>query len=262
MFKHTLQMLLAACLLTGFLLAADNPFVGDWKLNPSKSKLTDQMKVESLGANQYAFDFQGDGSAETVVIDGTDQPGISGTTLSVAAVGPDAWKVVRKKDGRVLITANWKLSNNGNTLTDNFNAVSPSGSASTVDYVYQRRGGGGSGFAGTWVSTSEAVNFTYVLQFRAYEGDGLSIIDSTSNLTRNMKLDGKDYPNVGENAAIIAASSLRRIDEHTLELTDKKSNGKVYDTREIKLSSDLKTLTMVPHTTGRTEPNVLVFERQ
>jgi len=90
----------------------------------------------------------------------------------------------------MLITANRKLSNNGNTLTDNFNEISPTGSASTVDYVYQRKGGG-SGFAGTWVSTSEAVNFTYVLQIRPYEGDGFSIIDSSSNLTRNMKLDGK-----------------------------------------------------------------------
>jgi hypothetical protein len=261
MFRRILQLLLVASVLTGILRAADNPFVGDWKLNPSKSKLTDQMKVESLGANKYAFDFQGDGSAETIVIDGTDQPGISGTTLSVTAMGPDAWKVVRRKNGRMLITANWKLSNNGNTLTDNFNAVSPTGSASTVDYVYQRKGGG-SGFAGTWVSTSEAVNFVYVIQIRPYEGDGLSIIDSTSNLTRNMKSDGKDYPNVGENAGIIAASSLRRLDEHTLELTDKKKDGKVYDTQEIKLSSDLKTLTMAPHTTGRTDSNILVFERQ
>src|SRR6185312_9118590 len=32
--------------------AADNPFVGDWKLNPSRSKLTDVMKVESLGGDK------------------------------------------------------------------------------------------------------------------------------------------------------------------------------------------------------------------
>ncbi len=261
MFKRALQMLLAASLLTGALWAADDPFIGDWKLNPSKSKLTDQMKVERLDANKYAFDFEGSGSADTVVIDGTDQPGDSGITLAVTAVGPDAWKVVRKKDGRLLITANWKLSNNGNTLTDNFNEISPTGSASTVDYVYQRKGGG-SGFAGTWVSTSEAVNFTYVLQIRPYEGDGFSIIDSSSNLTRNMKLDGKDYPNVGENAAFIPASSLRRLDEHTLELTDKRKNGKVYATQQIKLSSDLKTLTMTPPITGQAEQNMLVFERQ
>src|ERR1700722_21002124 len=155
----------------GVAWAADSPFVGDWKLDPSRSKLTDVMKVERLSPNKYAFNF-GVGSSEAIVIDGTDQPGISGTTLSVSAERPDAWKVIRRKDGRTLLTANWELSKDGNMLTDNFNAISPNGSTSTVDYVYQRKGEG-SGFEGTWVSTSEVVNFVYVLQIRPYEEDGL-----------------------------------------------------------------------------------------
>lgn len=240
--------------------AENNPFVGNWKLNPSKSKLTDVMKVGSVGDNKYAFNFGGD-SHETITIDGTDQPGIFGTTLSVSVEGPNAWKVVRKKEGRILLIANWKLSDDGNALTDNYNGISRNGSVSTVNYVYQRRAGG-PGFAGTWVSTSEAVNFVYVLQIRSYEGDGVSIVDSSSQLTKNLKFDGKDYPNVGENAAIIAASSLHRLDEHTLELTDKDRNGKVRDIQQIKLSSDLKTLTMTKHAAGRDEPDILVFERQ
>ena len=252
-----LRFLLLTCFLTSTLWAADNPFVGSWKLNPSKSVLTDKMEVTSLGANKYAFNFGGE--PETITIDGTDQPGISGTTLSVSVEGADAWKVVRKKGGRVLITANWKLSEDDNTLTDNFNAISPNGSSSTVNYVYKRTSVG-SGFAGTWVSTSEAVDFAYVLQVRPYEGEGLSIIDSSSQLTRNVKFDGKDYPNVGENAAIIATSAIRKLDEHTLELTDKRSNGKVNDTQQITLSPDLKTLTMQP--AGKDKPNILVFERQ
>jgi len=59
MIKRTIQLLLLAGLLTGALWAADNPFVGDWKLNPSKSRLTDEMKVDSLGGNKYSFDFGG-----------------------------------------------------------------------------------------------------------------------------------------------------------------------------------------------------------
>jgi hypothetical protein len=67
---------------------------------------------------------------------------------------------------------------------------------------------------------------------------------------------------MGANADIVAASSLRRLDEHTLELTDKKGDGKVYDTQQIKLSSDLKALTISIYAAGRDEPNVFVFERQ
>ena len=251
---------ISTALATGALGAANNPFIGDWKLDPSRSKLTDVMKVERVSSNKYAFDFGVD-SPETIVIDGTDQSGVSGTTLAVSVERPDAWRVVRKKDGRVLLTANWELSKDGNMLTDNFNAISPNGSTSTVDYVYQRKGQG-SGFAGTWISTSEVVNFVYVLQIRPYEEDGLSIINPSSQLTRNMKQDGKDYPNIGANTAVLAASSVRRLDEHTLALTDKKSNGEVYDTQQMKLSSDLKALTVTIHTAGRDEPNILVFERQ
>jgi hypothetical protein len=240
--------------------AANNPFVGDWKLNPSKSKLTDEMKVESLAANKYSFDFESNGVVETVVINGTDQPGDFGTTLSVTAEAPGAWRVVRKKEGRVLLTANWKLSKDGNTLRDDFSAISPDGTASTVNYVYKRTGRG-SGFAGTWVSTSAAIDFVFSIQIRPYEGDGLSIINSAS-LTRNVKLDGKDYPNVGPNAARVATSSVRSLDARTLELVDKSGNGKVYDTQKIKLSSDLNTLSMIGQYASRTQPNILVFERQ
>ena len=251
---------IAAALAPGLSWAANSLFVGDWKLDPSRSKLTDVMKVELLSPDKYTFDF-GVGSPETIVIDGTDQPGFSGTTLSVNVEQPDAWKVVRKKDGRMVLTANWKLSKDGNTLTDNFNAIAADGSASTVDYVYRRKGAG-SGFAGKWVSTSEVVNFSYVLQLRPYEQDGLSVADSSSQLIRKMKPDGKDYPNTGSNAGIIVSSSLRRLDEYTLELTDKRSSDRLYDTQQYALSSDRNTLTVTIHAAGRDEPNILVFQRQ
>lgn len=256
---RSFQWLLICCLVTPVLWAANDPFVGEWKLNPSKSKLIDEMKVESLGANKYAFDFGG-GSAETIVADGTDQPGISGTTLSVTPEGPDAWKVVRKKDGRMLLTGNWNLSKDGNTLSDDFTEIAPNGSTSNVKYVY-RRTAGGSGFAGTWESTSATVNSVFVLQVRPYEGDGLSFIDPSEDETTNVRFDGKDYPNLGPNVAPGSVSSARRVNERTLEMTNK-INGKITDTQQIQLSSDLKTLIMTVHTVSRSEPNILVFERQ
>src|SRR5215510_15399415 len=117
MAKRAFQLLLVACLAVGTLWAANDPFVGKWKLNPSKSKLTDQMKVEAIGANKYAIDFGG-GATENIVADGTDQPGLDGTTLSITVEGPKTWKVVRKKDGRTLVTGIWKLSKDGQTLSD------------------------------------------------------------------------------------------------------------------------------------------------
>jgi hypothetical protein len=58
-----------------------------------------------------------------------------------------------------------------------------------------------------------------------------------------------------------SASSIRQVNGRTLEVTDK-INGKIMDTQQIKLSRDLKTLTITVHTAGWSEPNILVFERQ
>src|SRR6185437_12581596 len=116
--KRGFLLVLAVCTIAGTLWAAQDPFVGKWKLNPLKSKQTDVMKVESLGGNKYAFDFGG--GPENIVADGTDQPGNFGTALSVTIEGPDTWKVVRKNDGRMMLSAIWKLSTDGNSLSDNY----------------------------------------------------------------------------------------------------------------------------------------------
>lgn len=257
MFKRAYLLLPLACLAAGSLWATDNPMVGDWKLNPQKSRLTDEMKVTNLAGNKYSFDFGG-GSPETIVAEGTDQPGNSGTTFAVTVVGPDEWRAVRKKDRRVQIMGIWKLSKGGNTLHDDFTFYADDGKITHLVYGYQRRGEG-SGFAGDWVSTSEQVDTVYVVEVRPYQGDGLSIISLFEGVTKNVKFDGKDYPNAG--SGVKTVSSARRVNERTVELTDK-SGGNVVDMQEIGISEDGKTLTMTVRTPGRSNPDVLVFERK
>jgi hypothetical protein len=256
-FKRTFQLLMIAGAV-GTLSAANDSFVGDWKLNPSRSKLTDVMKVESLGAKKYAFNF-GSGPV-TIVVDGTDQPGGYGSTLSVAVDESGNWKVIRKRNGRMLIAAIWNLSQDGSTLTDHFTGFNPDGSSYKLDYVYKRKAGG-SGFAGEWVSTSETMNSVVLMQVRPYEGDGLSFIDPSAQVTRSVKFDGKDYPNLGPNVTPGSTSSIRRVNEHTLEMTYK-INGKLLYTQQIEFSPDSNTLTMTRHIVGESETNIRVFERQ
>jgi hypothetical protein len=129
-----------------------------------------------------------------------------------------------------------------------------------MDYVYQRNGGG-SGFAADWQSIKETMNSPFVLEVKEYEGDGLSLNDPVLHETKNAKLDGKDYPVGSANQPSARSVSLQRVDEHTLEMTEKRS-GKVIDTREIKVSPDGKRLTMTIHANGRANPDVMVFERE
>ena len=258
MLKRGLQLLLVACLATGTLRAASDSFVGKWQLDSSKSKITDMMRVEAEGANKYALIFN-TGDFEPVVADGTDQPASFGSTVSITVAGPDSWKVVRKKDGKIQLTGNWKLSEDGKTLTDAFSSTKANGEMSTVNYVYKRTAGG-SGFAGTWESESDKVTYTFEFQIQPWEGDGLTLI-SPGGTTKNMKFDGKDYPVQGQYVFPGTLASGRRVNEHTVEVTDK-TNGRVVDKQQIELSPDLKTLTVTSHPSGQSKPNVFVFDRE
>src|SRR5437879_1391453 len=260
MLSRIFQLLLVACLVTATSSAANDPFVGKWKVNASKSKPTDQMKVEVAGANKYTITFA-PGTADTIVADGSDQPGLSGTTFSITVHGPNNWTVVRKKGIRTLLTANWTLSGDGKTLADAYTEYQPDGSPLNLHFVYERTAGS-SGFPGTWVSVSEGVNAVTELQIQPYEGDGLSFNSPAAQVTKNMKFDGKDYPDVGPNVAPDSTSSGRRVKKHTLEITDK-LQGKITDIRQIEVSTDLKTLTITVRPVGQSKPSdVLVFDRE
>jgi hypothetical protein len=258
MLNRAFRVLLLICLLGDTAWAMDDAMVGDWKLNPQKSKLTDVMKIGSLGGNKYSFDFGG-GDPEIVVADGTDQPGHFGTIIAVSVDAPDKWTFIRKKQRKVLVTGIWTLSKNGNTLNDHYTAARPNGDVTSLDYIY-RRTGDGSGFAGTWVSSSEQVNSMVVLKIRPWQGDGLSFISQGGAGTKNVKFDGNDYANVGAVVDGFTASARRR-NERSVEITDK-MNGKIRDTQEINVSADGNTLTITLQIQGRSEPDVQVFERE
>lgn len=257
MLKRIVLLLLVVAIATTGLHAADSSFVGMWKLNPEKSTMHDQMKVISAGTNRYAFDFGG--GPEFIVANGTDQPGLDGTTLAVTAEGPRVWRVVRKKNGHMQISAIWTLSPDGNSLRDDFTGYPPNGSSFTIHYLYTPIGGA-SGFAAMWDSTSEKAGRVEI-EVQPYEGNGLSFINQTQHSTKNLNFDGKDYPVKDAHAPAGAMSSARRVNAGTLEFTEKR-NGKVTDTQHIELSPDGKTLTMTIQPASGRKPNVLVFERE
>ena len=260
MLNRIFQALLIAGLVASTLWAANDPFVGRWKVNPSKSKLTDQMKVEAVGANKFAITFA-PSAVDTIVADGSDQPALRGTTFSITVEGPNNWKVIRKKEGRTVIMAKWTLSGDGKTLTDAYTQYGDDGSTLSLEYLYQRTAGT-SGFAGTWESVSEEVKSDIELQIQPYEDDGLSFNSAAAGMNQNIKFDGKDYRDLNPNMAPGATSSGRRVNERSLEIIDK-FQGKITDNRQIELSKDLKTLTIAIRPLGQSKPkNIFVFDRE
>jgi hypothetical protein len=256
--KRILAILPVVCLAASMASSAQSPFLGQWKFDSSRSRTPDEMKVQSLGGNKYTFDFGG--GPETIVADGTDQPGLQGTLLSAKQDAPDTWIVERKKDGKLMLRATWKLSQDGRTLTDYYREFEPDGSTLSLDYVYQRTGGG-SGFAADWQSIQETRNSPLSMEVKAYEDDGLSFVFPERHRTVNVKFDGKDYPREGTDASKGPAMSAQRVDEHHVVVTHK-YDGKLVGTEDFELSADGKTVTITAHFPGRDKPDVEVFERQ
>ncbi len=244
-----------ASLAVSGLWTVNDPFVGKWKLDVSASRIVDQMVVEAAGPNRYTFRFEG-GPAETIVADGTDQPGSPGTTLAIKSEGPRGLTVVRKQDGHVTISARWTVSQDGRTLRDAFTGVQPDGSTATIGYVY-RRTSGRSGFVGAWESTTQPVGLKLELQIQPDGGKGLSF--ASPGAVKRVTFDGRAHAVPGDTEGLTRSG--RRQSERALQYTES-IGGKINRTRALALSRDGETLTETLRTAGRTTPDVLVFERE
>jgi hypothetical protein len=272
MMRRVSQLVLVACVVTSSGWAATDPLVGTWKVNPSRSTITDEMKIEAMDGKKYRLTF-GPGQVDSIVADGTDQPALQGTTLSITVEASNKWKVVRKMNGRTLLTAYWTLSEDGKTLNDAFTQYLPSGttlfssplpdgSTLFLPYVYKRTTGT-LGFVGTWDSDSAKVKAGIELQIQPDKRGGLTFKRSDEDTAKRIMFDGNDYPDVDPNGGKKGTSSSgRRVNERSLEITEK-SNGEIIGVRHIALSNDLNTLTVTMQLVGQHMPqSVLVYDRQ
>jgi hypothetical protein len=216
------------------------------------------VKVVDLGGNKFTLT-SGD-TSDTLVADGTDQPVHYGQTSSIKREGPNTWKIVVKKDGRTLYTQTIVISPDGKTANNAITGTRPDGSTFSNQMTF-RRIAGTSGLAGTWESTSVKIGSPQEFDIQPYESDGLSFISPAEKDTLSMKFDGKDYPETGPNVPAGSVSSGRRVDAHTLEVTDKVQKD-VVDTEQFKVSADGKTLTLTVHDKGQSKALTFIYDRQ
>lgn len=234
---------------------ASDPFAGKWRLDVARSTIVDEMRVEALGHNKYAFNFE-NAPTETIVADGTDQPGLPGTTLSVKGTGARTLNVVRKQEGRVIVSAIWSLSQDGRTLRDTFTSMQPDGSRFTVDYVYGRKSGS-SGFGGAWESTTKPVGLRLELEIKPFGDKGLTFVSPGSD--RNVIFDGREHPASGAKNDVTLSG--RRRGARSMEYVEN-NRGNAERARQFQLSSDGRTLTETIRAASQATPDVLVFERE
>jgi hypothetical protein len=259
MLIRILSVFASTCLASTTLLAADNSMVGKWKLNPDKSTFTGQQeKIEDLGGDKFKFSFGDD--TQSIVIDGKEHPSKYGGMWSVKKEGPNSWKSVRTRDGKVTSTSTWTVSEDGQTFTSTTDGTRADGS--TFNNVFKaKRIAGTSGLAGTWESTDLKIGSPTEWEIAAYEGDGFSFIFPANKERLDLKFDGKDYVNKGPRVAEGTTASAKRIDARTIEVSNK-LKGKLVSTDRTELSEDGKTLTTTVSYPGVTKPEIDVYERQ
>ena len=97
-------------------------------------------------------------------------------------------------------------------------------------------------------------------EIQAYEGVGLSFNTPAYQDTPSMKFDGKDYEEKAPNVAPGSMSSSKRVNAHTLEITDKVM-GQVIDHTKFEVSPGGKTLTLTIHGTGQANTQSVVYNK-
>jgi hypothetical protein len=246
------------CLLAGTLWAADDLFSGKWKLNMEKSKFAgEQTKVEDLGGNKYKW--TSGNVSDTITYDGIDRPVHFGRTISMAPERANNWKMVIKKDGRVISSMTHTISDDGKSQTIKGTEIKPDGTTSDFNVVWKKVAGG-SGWEGTWESTEVKFTSPDGWDIEPYDGDGLTFNTAAYQDVLSMKFDGKDYEEKGPNVAPGSMSAGKRVNAHTLELTDK-VKGEVMDQTKFEVSQDGKTLTLTIRETGQPTPLTIVYDK-
>jgi hypothetical protein len=224
---------------------AQSPFDGTWLTNMDQAKLPRKPYVFSL--NQGMYDCFSCSPKTHVKADGTDQSvtGQTYDTISVREVDLKTVTSTTKKSGKTVIETTRRVSDDGKTLTVKLTSH-PENSGQTVSWeeTYTRVGkapAGANRASGSWrINRVKADENARTTTFKSGGGE-LSYSDPTGQ-SYTAKLDGKDYAVKG--AYDYNSVSLKRIDDRTIEETDKR-DGKIVGVAKMTVSPDGKKMTSV-----------------
>jgi len=255
---HLQRMCVLAFAAAAVLAAADNPFVGKWKLDPSKSDFTGQtFKYEDAGGGKVRE--SGGGESYTFTTDGKEHPGLYGHLISVKQVDANTWERTNRFRGKTLSTATEKVSDDGKTLTETDKGTHPDGTSFEETDVYERQGDG-TGFMGTW-KTKDVKGAEGVTEIAANGADGITLIIPEMKAKCSLKLDGKDAPATGPTIPAALSLAATRTGDRSFDLVEK-IKGKVVYKATWTVSDDGNTLTTVGSPPAVNEPTKAVYNKQ
>jgi hypothetical protein len=225
---------------------AQSPFDGTWRIELTQTRFSPKPLSFYISRGWYHCN----GSCNPpydVAADGQDHAvnGHAYDKVSVTIADPRTVKVVAKNNGTLVFEQTRTVSPDGKTLTvKTTDHPMSGGEPTTYDTVAKRNGRAPSGVhaaSGNWVIVKQNGSGSELLTTYKTNGDQFTM-NAGSGASYTAKFDGTDSP--VSHAYGWDAVSLKKINDHTIKETDKRS-GIVTDVSTITVSPNGKTLTVV-----------------
>lgn len=251
--KHCLVA--ALCFATSAALA-QNPFVGTWKVNYSKSHVTGQPLTFTDEGNGRVRVSNGN-ETYTFTPNGSKTHNALGDTVQWKQMDPHNWKSFTQ-EGNTVITDTYTLSGDEKTLTDSTSGTRPNGQQIDQKVSFSRITPG-KGFFGKWKSTNMENNSPTTAKIDANGDSGIVWHIPEIKAYVKLNFDGTEATPVGPTVPKGLTLSAKKISPRSFALTEK-INGKVLFRGRYTVSSDGNTMTEVGSSPG-SAPVKLVFEK-
>jgi hypothetical protein len=247
----TTSILCSLLALSSTAFAADNPWIGTWKLDLTKSNLTGDTFTYSKGPGGLLHYSDGSADEYDFGIDGKEYKGSYGHgTTTWTAIGPNEWSHATRLDGKVLSNVHTALSADGKTLASVASGTRPDGSAFNETIVFTRVDGT-DGLVGTW----------RISQVANPDGARTVVISSPAPAVLRWdlpevkasfqgRLDGSDLPFTGVTIPPGATMSVTRVSPTQLRFV-MKVNGRVDSYVQDTLAADGRSYTDVSWNPGK-----------
>lgn len=239
-------VLLCVLFLAPLSLLAQSPFDGTWKMDMSSIQFDTKPDVYLLQNGMY--DCKTCTPPIHIKADGTDQK-VTGDpysdTLSMKVIDDHNAESTAKKGGKVIGTAKYVVSSDGNMLTADWTySGNPTGGMQTGSYGEKRVGKATAGahlISGSWQPDKANVSDAALTWTYKVSGNDLTMTTPTGQ-SYTAKLDGTDTPFKGDPGT--TSVSAKMVGKNTYEETLKR-DGKVITVNKATISADGKTLNIV-----------------
>ena len=224
---------------------AQSPFDGTWHTNLAQSKISPKPNVFYLSQGWYhcvscnpTYDAKADGTDQAVTGQAYD-------AVSITEVDPKTISVTTKKAGKVVYEQTRSVSADGKILTvKSTSHPMNSDQPITTEVTAKLVGPAPSGVhatSGAWAidkikQSDNGLDTTYKTN-----GDEITMTEPSGE-SYTAKLDGTDAPYKGSYSTDTV--SLKKIDAHTIEETDKRG-GQVVEVDKMTVSANGKTMTVI-----------------